>query len=112
MVFTGLIGFIDEFATNKLGFFNDAQFNDLTDWRVLALIDEVERGRRAAAEIKTPKIRKTSRPPKRAAAKQPRDASGKFAQAKQDMRSRPGDKYASREYFLQKLRRERAEGRR
>lgn len=98
-----------EFA-DKESLFSPDEFNQITDWRTMYLLNEIEKVRSAPKTISPPQAKAS--PPKRRTGTQPavptpRDASGKFTSATKLLQMKPGDKAARRDFFRAKLAAER-----
>lgn len=103
-----LYGQLAEFATDKLGI-SQERFGDITEHWVIELI--YDKYVAADPENRILGKRKSSKRPssksQRKRSPQERTADGRFASVERRHRESPGDRNASREYFRQKLARER-----
>ena len=103
-----LYGHLRNFAVDRLGF-SPAEFDDVTDHKVIALIHRNWSTANAGKTVEQV-TRQTNQRPPQGANLPPRGHDGKVRGTKQAWLENPGDKGRARDHFQEKLRRER-EGR-
>ena len=100
---------IKEFAV-KEGYYTPEGFDDLTDWRIMTLLDVAEKAQSAPKSLKDVKPIRKGKPPATAKNKAPapnRDAQGRFKAAQENSFANPGDRQAFRQSKLAQLQAER-----
>lgn len=106
-----------EYAVDKTGLYTEAEMSEMTDWRVLKLLDVVEKSSKMPKDLKGLKVKgKGKKAPvqRHAQRKQQltpkRDALGRFQSTRQALRDDPGNRNLKRQMFRDKLAAEREAG--
>lgn len=88
--------------------FSPQEFGEITDPRIIQMLHNDWKSRRAAEVVtETVKQRKAKPPRSRGAKQQPRNAKGQYEKSRREFENNPGDRGAARNFFLQKLQTER-----
>ena len=107
---------LQKYAVDTSGLYTDEEFEDITDWRVMKLLHIAENMANAPKDIGSLKVKggkkQSTGKPRISAVKTERDATGRFVKAKKEMQQAPGNRTATRNFFIQKLAAERESGRR
>jgi len=103
---------IREHAVRDTGLYTESEFDDLTDWRILKLLDIAAKVSKAPKQLSGLKVKGGNKPPVKGQATKPvvnkmRDRKGRFIEAKGELQANPGDKNVRRDFFLKKLQAER-----
>ncbi len=92
--------------------YSAAEFNEITDWRIIDLIHQNWQSKEAVETVQQVKRKRKARVPRnRNARPQPRNADGRYRQSRDDAFERPGDKQSFREMKMRQMERERKAGR-
>lgn len=103
---------IQDYAINQSGLYSEKEFAEITDWRVLKLIDQSRRLNSAPADVGKLTVKGGKKPPVNSQANRlkvdvTRDASGRFVKAQQELRQN-NSKQTRRNFFMSKLAAERS----
>ena len=92
--------------------FSAEEFGNLTDWRVVELLHKSMENEQAVEKVqKIERKRKAKAPRNRHGRPAPRNAKGRANQSRENAHANPGDRSATRQFFMDKLAAERGERR-